>query len=167
MRQIAKVTLHHHELDRNREHGPPVPAQRVLHLFRVIGKSPSAADQLCRERMEHSMPSPSVVVTFEGVDPVGKAQIAVCHAIKQTCGTLHRSFHLCGVTERNRTLLDQAGLLEGLDRQNIHDSVAALLQSLSAFSTQRQGGRSRLRFPNPSAPFTLFLPADTLEPPMS
>lgn len=164
---FAKVTVEHHEYESFMVHNSITRTQQVLYLYRVVGNSPSAATQQSRQLTKSSTFPPSVVITIEGLKTVSKAHIAVCNAIKQTGGVPHRNFHLCGVTEKNRQYLADEGLLDGIDEQNLHASIASLLQSLSDSSSQRQGEHSRLRFPSEMAPFAPFVPNDTLDPPLS
>jgi hypothetical protein len=101
-------------------------------LFRIIGKNPKAAARLCEQRIDVRESSPSPIgITVEGLDAIGKEQIEVCVAIKQTCHAAQRKLFLCGVTESNRKALAEAGLLDGIDPRHIHASIAALLQRFS------------------------------------
>lgn len=127
MRWIGKITFQFHEVEPPLEPAAAEPAERVLHLYQVIGKSRSVASRLCRPGVAGSALQPSVAITVKGLASLGRGHIAVCKAVKQTCKAVNSTFHLCGVTAKNRDLLTDAGLLDGIDSQNIHHCVAALL----------------------------------------
>lgn len=168
MLPIAKIVFRHHFIEHHHEQNVPLPnSQRVLYLYRVIGQSTSKAIQICRQCADGASSPPVVALTVEGLKSVGEPQIAICMAIKQTCGDRKWNFHLCGVTDMNRKHLTDVGLLEGLGRQNMHASIAALLQgSLAASPTERVRELSRPKFPSPTAPFAAFVPATPIKPPL-
>lgn len=141
MRWIAKITFQHHEVEPPLEPAAAARAQRVLHLYQVIGKSQSVACRLCRQGVAGSALQPSVAITVEGLNSLGKGHIPVCKSVKRACEALNRTLHLCGVTAENRNLLADAGLLEGIDSQNIHHSIAALLPGLCNNPAPRQSRR--------------------------
>lgn len=138
MRCIAKIIFPYHELEPPKERAKPERSQWVLHLYRVIGNSPSVADSLCRQGADEHAVQQAVAITIEDLKPLGRAHIAVCSVAKRGCEALNRNFHLCGVTAENRTILADAGLLDGISGQNIHSSIAALLPSLCNNPAPRQ-----------------------------
>jgi len=141
MQLIAKIAIRRHDIDELLGRTSKAHTQCGLYLYRVIGNSPKTAARLCERRTDEWIFLPSVAITFEDLSSVGKAQIAVCNAIKQKCRALQRNFYLCGVTPKNRGYLTDTGLFDGIDIQNIHTSVAALLQTLSSTSSLHQTGR--------------------------
>jgi hypothetical protein len=72
-------------------------------------------------------------------------------AIKKTCHEAQRRLFLCGVTERNRNALAQAGIFEGIDPRDIHASIAALLKRFSDTAPPRP---ARRKLPNAADPAT-------------
>ncbi len=142
MREIGRITIHCEEHGQI-AHAPAASQTRwVLHLYRVIGKSTALATRLCARPAEKSeSPAHAVVITLEGLGAPRKEQIDVCLAIKQACHAVHRGFHLCGVTNSNYATLADAGVFDGIDRREIHGSIAALLQSLASAAPRRPARR--------------------------
>ena len=138
MRLIGKLTFQRHEVEPVAELTKGAGWPMALHLYRVVGHSALAAGRLCRQEAEDCTSRLSVAITFEGLKSLGRTHVAVCLAVKQTCLTLCKSFHLCGVTAANRRLFEDAGLLHGIGERNLHGSVAALLPRLCNNQVQRQ-----------------------------
>jgi len=145
MRLIAKITFQHHEVEPPLGSAAAERTQRVLYFYRVIGNGQSAALRLCGQGVSDSAPQPSVAITIEGLNSLGRGHIAVRKAVMQTCEALNRTFHLCGVIIENRSLLADAGLLGGIDSQHIHANVAALLPSLCNNPGPLQSRRQSIR----------------------
>jgi hypothetical protein len=157
MRKITKVIVHFHGMDGPAEH-PGLPRKpRELHIYKVLGKSPAGAAFLCTQGTQDGSSTPIVAITIEGLKSVNAGHIAVCREVWQTCRANNNAFHLCGVTPDNRAALSATGLLDGLPSQNIHRSVATLMQSLCNTSADKQFKRSPPAFPNLTTPFACLL----------
>jgi len=147
MRCIARITFQYHEFEPPKERAKPEYSQWVLHLYRVVGNSPSFADRLCIQGADEHAIQQAIAITIEDLKPLGRAHIAVCSVAKRGCAAMNRNFHLCGVTAENRKLLADSGLLDGISAQNIHSSIAALLPSLCNNPAPRQPRSESLTIP--------------------
>lgn len=163
MRLIGRVTIHCDDLAPATDASKPAQVQWVVHLFRVIGKSPKAAISLCGQPVgAPESPPPPIGITVEGLGAIGKEQIEVCISIKETCQAAQRKLFLCGVTESNRKALAQAGLLKGLDPREIHTSIAALLQRFSNTAPPRPPKRRLPKVAGPAIQSASSACSDTL-----
>jgi hypothetical protein len=152
MRPIGRVTIHCEELEPANDDNAPARTHWAVDLFRVVGKNPAAATSLCQQRIDAGETPPSpIAITVEGPGAIRQEQIQVCAAIKKSCHAAQRKLFLCGVTEGNRKVLADAGLLEGIDPRQIHPSIAALLQRFSDTAPPRP---PRRRLPKAAGPAT-------------
>lgn len=145
MLPIAKLTIKRHDIDQFVERPGMARATTrdisVVNVYRVVGGNSDKARRLCEQRTVETTFPPAVALTLEGLEELAESHVLVCRTIRQTCLLLHREFHLCGVTRQNRKALERSGLLDSVDAQNVHASVAMLLHSLASPQSQRPGGR--------------------------
>lgn len=158
MQQIAKISIQKHQIESPMPGTGIARTQSVVYLFRVVGKSPTKAANLCRKRLDDMVFPPVVALTLDGLRRLAQAHIEVSLAVKRTCQSLHRPFHLCGVNDANRELMARAGLLDDMDAENVHDNAALLLFSLSHGERSNTGKRSVPDRNTFATPFAMLLP---------
>lgn len=147
MQALADITIRRHDSDLGQF--STIQQRRIVQCYRVVGGNAPAAGRLCRTRADACADAPLIAITLERLPEVKARHIEVCLEVMRTARILGREICVCGVTEGNREVLNNSGLLIGLSPQKIFPSLNALLGFFVEEPRHNHAGRS-LRQPGRS-----------------
>jgi len=141
MEPLARVIVHRHGSDQGSlERRAPNP--RVLHCFRVLGRSAKAAGTLCRSILKSESIPTDIVLVFDQCQIFDSIHLALCEEVRDVCAVYGGDLHFCGMKKsgwRTTRLAD-------ISPNEIRSSLAVLIEELTAVPRLIQNGGDSKRY---------------------